>query len=320
MKIFINIASYRDQLLTNTLQSAYDNAKFKENLIFGVFEQEYADDCITLSNFNFRKQIRYKRIDPNLTKGVCWARNKINEMYDGEDYYLQIDAHTIFTQDWDRIFLDSHNKIKLYHEKPIITAYPNNFAFLEDGSFKFSEYDKNTICIIRCLEERNEMFKNMGFLPPSGYYFTSSHDILHGYFIGCCCIFADGSFATEVKFNPNIFFGGEESDISLRAWTRGYNFFHVKELPLYHCWEKNYGGVIFRDFNDIEIISEPKFSIDSVEQIHDLVNGITTGDYGLGNDRTIDQYKDFSGLDYVNKVCKENNLAFHTNYTDKWST
>ena len=39
MKIFISIASYQDLLLPITINSAFTNAKFKENLRFGIIDQ-----------------------------------------------------------------------------------------------------------------------------------------------------------------------------------------------------------------------------------------------------------------------------------------
>ena len=39
MKIFISIASYQDALLPITINSAYTQAKFKDNISFGVIDQ-----------------------------------------------------------------------------------------------------------------------------------------------------------------------------------------------------------------------------------------------------------------------------------------
>ena len=39
MKIFISIASYQDALLPVTINSAYTQAKFKDNVFFGVIDQ-----------------------------------------------------------------------------------------------------------------------------------------------------------------------------------------------------------------------------------------------------------------------------------------
>jgi hypothetical protein len=39
MKIFIQIASYRDPELTPTIKSCLENAKYPENLVFGICRQ-----------------------------------------------------------------------------------------------------------------------------------------------------------------------------------------------------------------------------------------------------------------------------------------
>jgi hypothetical protein len=51
--IFISIASYRDKLLANTINEAYSKAKHKDNLVFGVFEQNFENDSINLDDFEF---------------------------------------------------------------------------------------------------------------------------------------------------------------------------------------------------------------------------------------------------------------------------
>ena len=57
MKIFINIASYRDPLLLDTINSAYENAYNKENLIFGIVEQETVENAINIDLIEFKNQI-----------------------------------------------------------------------------------------------------------------------------------------------------------------------------------------------------------------------------------------------------------------------
>jgi len=32
---------------------------------------------------------------------VCWARNKLQQQYDKEDYTLQLDSHHRFIEEWD---------------------------------------------------------------------------------------------------------------------------------------------------------------------------------------------------------------------------
>ena len=94
MTIFISIASYQDPLLLETLCSAYENAESKDNLRFGVCEQ--AEVGIDLPSINFKDQIEYELLHPVMAKGPCWARARVQKYFKNEEYYLQIDSHTIF--------------------------------------------------------------------------------------------------------------------------------------------------------------------------------------------------------------------------------
>ena len=44
MKIFIQIASYRDPELVKTVKSAIENSKNPKNLVFGIARQFHPDD------------------------------------------------------------------------------------------------------------------------------------------------------------------------------------------------------------------------------------------------------------------------------------
>ena len=59
MKIFISIASYQDLLLPITINSAYTNAKFKENLRFGIIDQ--CKVKLDFSKAKLKDQMGWKR-------------------------------------------------------------------------------------------------------------------------------------------------------------------------------------------------------------------------------------------------------------------
>ena len=88
MSIFISIASYQDPLLVSTIFGAYNNAENKENLIFSICDQ--SDDPFNILGFPFSNQIHYDHVEPLLSKGACWARHRIQNFFNNEDYYLQI--------------------------------------------------------------------------------------------------------------------------------------------------------------------------------------------------------------------------------------
>ena len=87
MKIFIQVASYRDPELINTIKSAIDNAKKPENLVFGVARQFHPEDKFDdLSEYKDDKRFRVIDIPHNESKGACWARNQIQQHYKKEKY------------------------------------------------------------------------------------------------------------------------------------------------------------------------------------------------------------------------------------------
>ncbi len=82
MKIFIQVASYRDPQLIPTIKSALDNAKHPENLIFGIARQFHIEDGFdNLDEYRGDDRFRILDIPCEESKGACWARNQIQQLY-----------------------------------------------------------------------------------------------------------------------------------------------------------------------------------------------------------------------------------------------
>jgi hypothetical protein len=81
MKIFIQVASYRDPQLIPTIVSALNNAKNPENLVFGIARQFSENDGFDNLD-EYRNDNRFRIIDIPYTesKGACWARNQIQQL------------------------------------------------------------------------------------------------------------------------------------------------------------------------------------------------------------------------------------------------
>ena len=83
-KIFVSIASYRDPQLIPTIKDLLSKSKYPDNLTFGICWQ-YDDD----ENLDeFKNDSRFKIIPINYkdSRGACWARSKVQELYSGEKY------------------------------------------------------------------------------------------------------------------------------------------------------------------------------------------------------------------------------------------
>lgn len=302
MKLFISIASYRDPLLENTVIDAYNNATYKDSLVFSVVDQGFLNETICLDRIPFKKQIRYLRIDPHYARGACWARNLAQSMYDGENYYFQIDSHSMFDLGWDERFIKQFSELRQYHSKPIITAYPHSFGIdnFENKKFSKTKYDG----ILALTPDLPECFVG-------GEYYVSTHSIVlgksmpvHGSLISANCFFSSGAIVEDVPYDPFLFFSGEEHSLAVRYWTSGYNIFHIPDIPVYTNYSRDYRLVIWGDQSSQDQASIKWWEYDqkSKNRLKNIVTGVNTGKYGLGTVRSLENYKKWSGIDYQNRT------------------
>lgn len=124
-KVFIKLCALDDSELTHTIENAILSAKHPNRLVFGIslvyknpvarielehYLAKYKNYC------TFRVEINTFSKD---RLGVGKNRHIVNEMYEDEDYVLQIDAHTWFSKNWDETLI---NMINLHHDKTILTG------------------------------------------------------------------------------------------------------------------------------------------------------------------------------------------------------
>jgi len=307
MSIFISIASYQDPLLVSTIFSAYGNAEMKDELVFGICDQ--AEEPIKVHEFPFAKQIRHEHIDPVMAKGPCWARHRVQNFYQGEDYFLQIDSHTQFAPGWDKKFIGALETIASkstqdsYHLKPVITSYPRSFKVKDftAGLFELNSGDRNTQIMTYM---KDALFCQGSFSRQVGFP-THSEKITHAFVLAAGCLFSKGSFVEEIPYDPNYYFYGEEISMMLRAFTRGYSFFHIPDVPLFHLYTDvgNLPRKLHWDPADDENRVTKWHELDrrSIQRLDDLVAGKLEGLMGLGSSRTLAEYALFSGMDIQNK-------------------
>lgn len=324
MKIFISIAGYRDPLLYNTISEAYKTAKHKESLVFGVVDQSYAWESLDLESFSFRNQIRYFRVDPYYARGVCWARSVAQSLSSTEDYFFQIDSHTLFDQDWDELLLDYYHKLKQYHSKPIITAYPHCFQAVDNNILDLKK-ERYEGLLTLVADENNSFIHNndyenfyVGAIP----HIISGSDPVHGYLASANFFFSSMSIVEEIPYDPFLFFSGEEHSLALRCWTNGYNLFHIPEMPIYHYYGRDYRTTIWQDEEIDKNKTQKWWELDllSKNRLGEIVRG-KTGTYGCGPERTLNDYINWTGIDYFSRTllpkAKTGEEIFSVDYREK---
>ena len=124
-KIFVQIAAYRDPELLPTIRDCIKRAREPENLVFAIaWQRSKDDDWDTLEEFANDPRFKIIDIDYKDGLGTCWARHKLNELYDGEKYTLQLDSHHRFVRNWDEKCKAMIDKlVNAGHKKPLLTTY-----------------------------------------------------------------------------------------------------------------------------------------------------------------------------------------------------
>jgi hypothetical protein len=299
--IFIQIASYRDPQLSLTLKDCIAKAKYPDNLRFGIAWQHSPEDSWDdISEFKNDSRFSILDIDYKDSKGACWARNEIQQLYKEETYTLQLDSHHRFAQDWDKTMIDMVKGLqKTGHKKPLITSYIPSFDPDNDPAARVQTPWKMNFD--RFIPE-GAVF----FLPATFDSWDDASSPLPARFYSAHFAFTLGKFAKEVQHDPDYYFHGEEISIAVRAYTHGYDLFHPNKVVCWHEYtrkgrtkqwddDKEWG----KRNSDCHLKNRKLFGMDGEKQDIDF------GKYGFGKVRTLKDYEKYSGLSFSKRAIQQ---------------
>ena len=304
-KIFVQIASYRDPELPKTLRDCLDKAAKPENLVFSICWQH--DETENLDEFKNDKRFKIIDIDYKLSKGVCWARNLLQKQYDNEAYTLQLDSHHRFVKDWDIELIAILKQLQKENgsKKPLITGYLPSYDPKDDPGSRVMEPWK--------LDFDRFLPEGAVFLKPSSIY--AHHELkmpFEARFYGAHFAFTIGDFAKEVPHDPEYYFLGEEISISARAYTWGYDLFHLHKVLIWHeygrdnkrkQWDDDKNWPVRDSFSHAR--NRKLFGIDGE------VCDIDFGPYGFGPVRTLADYENYAGIDFKRRRVHRHTYDLH---------
>tara|TARA_B110000503_G_scaffold139065_1_gene226582 strand:- start:82 stop:1083 length:1002 start_codon:yes stop_codon:yes gene_type:complete len=309
MSIFISIPSYQDPLLLETICSAYENAENKDQLRFGVCEQ--AETGIDLESIKFKHLINYELVHPLMAKGPCWARARIQNFINNEQYYLQIDSHTIFAKNWDRILVNYHSWIEsCLQNNFVITGYPRAFKPNKElTSFNLNTAFKETLGLAF---HENKLFDD-GHYSMQKSFPAGTDKPAKGLLVAGGFIFTKSKFVQEIPYDPKFYFHGEELSLALRLFTHGWDVAHIPRVPLFHLYTDvdNLLRKLHWDPEDEKdrVIKWNELDKKSKERLTHLVHNQLEGLYGLGSHRTVEEFGRICGIDLLNKEIVDAELA-----------
>lgn len=295
-KIFISIASYRDSELIPTIEDCIAKAKNPKNLVFAISNQFSPDDNFgDLSKYQKRKS--FKIINTNYKKsfGVCHARHEIQKLYDNEEYYFQLDSHHRFAQDWDvklKTYLNS--LIKDGIKKPILSSYLPSYDPDQEGEAKLND-------VWRTYIDRFMPEGPIFIFPETISGWEKSNKPEPARFISGHFLFSFGNFVTEVPYDPKLYFHGEESSLAVRAFTHGYDLFHLPKPLVWHHYTREGRKRHWDDSQKWLKLNNQSFSrfrkllgMDGNRRVH-------IPKYGLGKVRSLADYEKYSGIRFKDR-------------------
>mmetsp|Transcript_18003 Transcript_18003/g.58212 ORF Transcript_18003/g.58212 Transcript_18003/m.58212 type:complete len:602 (+) Transcript_18003:116-1921(+) len=302
-RMFVSVSSFRDEACPDTLTHMYDQASEPLKIAVGVVQQncdpeQHAQfgcftavmpedmkvhpappdvDCVDAfckkrsslcEDLRRRGLLRILRFNESETFGPIFGRYLGSMLWQNEEYYAQVDAHTTFAENWDAMLKEDY-AIAPSFPKAVFSHYPpsgpqkpgpleegeEDNGFLGDTKRReirkypwegapgpcmcdagFAEFD-----IIRVGAMQRYPYKE--FLPPGCDTLSLSSKKCRRVprfapYIGAGFVFANASFLYDVPFDPFLPFAfmGEELDFSTRLWTAGWDIFCPPRSVLAHAY------------------------------------------------------------------------------------
>ena len=324
MSIFIGIPSYCDPVLGFTMAQAYEKAKYPDEVFFGVVDQSPLDTPSLIPAHIPATQIASIRVDASQSRGCCWARSLVGSLYKDQDWFLQLDSHMMFEQDWDEYLCTKAEAcMSLAGSNCVVSSYPENFRFVEGKPVSLAKEPRLLANVVHADAKFGEKNPVLNFSAIS----LKGAAAVEGFHIAGGFLFAPGDYAQIVPYDPYMYFIGEEQSMSLRLYTHGWSIYHVRGIPIHHLYNDGESGVKRdlhwdkRESKVTEDTPKPRWtSLDrrSKRRLSTLLWGDPSelGVYGLGQERTLQDYARDTGIDYANRIIEPRAFAGPWNLPD----
>lgn len=295
--IFVSVASYRDPDCQSTVCNLFEQAAHPERIFVGVCLQVVAEedkDC--LLDPPRSEQVRIMQVDAAESRGACWARHRVQQLFRGEDYFFQIDSHMRFVAGWDEKCITMLAKCPSH--KPVLSTYPLMFTppdQLADAAIATMHVIGFDEAGIVGYGSSLSSLENAPPLP------TPSASIAAGQ------LFASGEIVEQVPYDPHLYFAGEEISLAVRLFTSGWDIFTPNDALAFHDytahphrprhWENQPDWYKLNDLSRRRL--RHLFDVTLSNNPDDLID---INEFGLGKERSIHDYETFSGLDFKGRM------------------
>ena len=308
--ILVHLPSYRDPELVPTIESALANAKYPKRVHFGICRQFHPEDGFdNLDKWRSDKRFHIMDVQYEKAQGLPWARAQINEkLLTNQDYICQLDSHHRFAQDWDERLIDMHKSLEAKGHKPILAAYlPLYTPFNDPAGRTMEPWQQHFVCFY----PHGTIFIRPGLLKgwqdmeePAPSRFLSGH-----------FCFARSEWAKEIKHDPDIYFSGEEINLTVRSYTHGYDMFHPHELVIWHStMREERSGMLKWDDDAKKGVNwgqKQDYARRKIRCLFRAEEGIDLTGYDLGTVRTLAEYEAYAGVNFKERKVQKYTIENH---------
>ncbi|KAL3671427.1 hypothetical protein V7S43_003351 [Phytophthora oleae] len=297
--ILVAIPSYRDSECRHTVDDLLARATFPDRVSIGICLQTDDDDDTQEyleSRYSIDK-VRVQRVDFRKAAGPCVARAQTQKLWQGEEFYLQIDSHMRFRPGWDCFLINELEKCT--SSKAILTTYPLGYTLPNEIS---TECRPTLLCA--------SSFDDHGMLRQTGKILAKpSEKPLPSLLWAAGFAFSSSRVMEEVPYDETLrfLFFGEESSMAARLWTAGWDFFTPSETVVYHLWTRAYRPV-FQELESDETKRSRSASAHYVQQLlrtdeipGNQNDGLIVGKYMLGSERSFESYQKHISVDFATR-------------------
>lgn len=317
--IYVSIPSLNDSEIFKTIDDCFNNSSKNNDVYIGVAHSVLFKSPKLIKKIEDRlleyKNLKNIFINTNSNEGVGPARLASASMYNGQDYFLQIDAHTKFEKNWDEFLLHHFNSAKNYFnlKNIAITSYLPGYKYSSKEERVPAEDDCHPMYPYYISNDANDLDCDCESCT-NGFWFDSDQevklyekipkwittpgkkhysDIKKVYELStkfnANFLFSDKKFAENyTKFFPWPFlFYEEEFIMTIEMINFGYIPVYVNtELPMMHLYA-DYFNEFYPGRDHINPSKEKRYQIkDTVERYFD------------NNKEKIEKYCKYAGLKY----------------------
>jgi hypothetical protein len=264
MSIYISLASIYDPELPFTLTDAFEKADNPNDIYIGIaytfldrtpkevqekLLSRVSDICEKYPNITLK--IYYGEEHAGLGKG----RNYAASLYNNQDYFLQVDPHTMFDYGWDTHVIDLYNMAlqETSNEKTVLTAYLGGYWHTKtDGRIMSNPIACYPFQDIGSKIQNAEAVSNFEYFDTGIPKYQSERaslfpDLVDGKTIVPCTkfnaqfAFGNKHFALDRGLPEDVFFWEEEIIQSVELLDKGFSLaFPNTNLKLFHLYAHAY--------------------------------------------------------------------------------